>query len=127
MAAAQHRWPALRLFAADASAQTLTRGNLATILGFENSQPGLFPVGWGGSGPIIFADDQVFHTGKLSARIGLNSLISGIGVFYPDRRPTQRIGILPNIEVLPTFAGIQAGRDELIEEAIRQITPTKAP
>ncbi len=58
---------------------------------------------------------------------GLSSLISGIGIFYPDRRPTQRIGILPDIEVLPTLPGIQAGRDELIEEAIRQITPTKAP
>src|SRR5690606_34812107 len=26
---------------------------------------------------------------------GLRSMISGIGVFYPDNRPTQRVGILP--------------------------------
>jgi hypothetical protein len=52
---------------------------------------------------------------------GLSSYISGIGVFYPDRRPTQRIGILPDIQVTPTIEGIRAGRDELLEEAIRQI------
>ena len=48
-------------------------------------------------------------------------MISGIGVFYPDRRPTQRIGIVPDLEVKPTVAGIRAGRDELMEAALRQI------
>ncbi len=52
----------------------------------------------------------------------LGSYISGTGVFYPDQRPTQRVGIVPDIEVKPTIEGIRAGRDELIEEAIRQIT-----
>src|SRR6185369_16469723 len=41
---------------------------------------------------------------------GLRSMISGIGVFYPDKRPTQRIGIVPDVEVRPTIAGIRAGR-----------------
>lgn len=50
-----------------------------------------------------------------------SSYISGLGVFYSDERPTQRIGIIPDLEVLPTIAGIRAGRDELIEEALRQI------
>jgi C-terminal processing protease CtpA/Prc len=52
---------------------------------------------------------------------GLRTMISGIGVFYPDKRPTQRVGIVPDIEVKPTIAGIRAGRDELLEAAIRQI------
>ena len=52
---------------------------------------------------------------------GLSTLISGIGVFYPDRRPTQRVGILPDIEVRPTLAGIRAGRDEVLEAAIAEI------
>jgi C-terminal processing protease CtpA/Prc len=42
-------------------------------------------------------------------------------VFYPDKRPTQRIGIIPDIEVKPTIAGIREGRDEVLEEALRQI------
>jgi C-terminal processing protease CtpA/Prc len=51
----------------------------------------------------------------------LQSRISGIGVFYPDRKPTQRVGIVPDVEVRPTIAGVRAGRHEVLEEAIRQI------
>jgi Peptidase family S41 len=52
---------------------------------------------------------------------GLNTAISGIGVFYPDKRPTQRISIIPDVEVIPTIEGIRTGRDEVLEEAIRRI------
>jgi C-terminal processing protease CtpA/Prc len=58
---------------------------------------------------------------------GLRAMISGIGVFYPDKRPTQRIGIVPDVEVKPTIAGIRAGRDEVLEEALRQIVGRGAP
>jgi len=47
-------------------------------------------------------------------------MISGIGVFYPDKKPTQRIGIIPDVEVKPTIEGIRAGRDEVLEAAVRQ-------
>jgi C-terminal processing protease CtpA/Prc len=52
---------------------------------------------------------------------GLRSMVSGIGVFYPDKRPTQRVGIVPDIEVKPTIAGVRAGKDEVLEEALRRI------
>jgi C-terminal processing protease CtpA/Prc len=58
---------------------------------------------------------------------GLNTMISGIGVFYPDKKPTQRIGILPDFEVRPTIAGIRAGRDEVLEEALRQVLGPGVP
>jgi C-terminal processing protease CtpA/Prc len=58
---------------------------------------------------------------------GLRSMVSGIGVFYPDKIPTQRIGIVPNVEVKPTIMGIRAGRDEVLEEALRQILGTQVP
>jgi hypothetical protein len=51
----------------------------------------------------------------------LQTMISGIGVFYPDHKPTQRIGIVPDMAVRPTIAGIRAGRDEVVEAAIHQI------
>ena len=51
------------------------------------------------------------------------TMISGIGVFYPDKKPTQRIGIVPHVEVRPTIEGVRAGRDEVLEEAVRQISP----
>jgi len=56
---------------------------------------------------------------------GLRSMISGIGVFYPDGRATQQIGIVPDKFVTPTIEGIRAGRDELLEEGVRQILGTQ--
>ena len=49
---------------------------------------------------------------------GLRSMISGIGVFYPDGTPTQRVGIVPDMVISPTIAGIGAGRDEVLETAV---------
>ena len=51
----------------------------------------------------------------------LNTMISGLGIFYPDHRPTQRIGIVPDIFVIPTIQGLAAGRDEVVETAIHFI------
>ena len=47
--------------------------------------------------------------------------ISGIGIYYPDGRETQRIGIVPDIVVKPTIIGITEGKDELLEKAIEII------
>tara|TARA_R110002126_G_scaffold161549_16_gene309428 strand:+ start:479 stop:2665 length:2187 start_codon:yes stop_codon:yes gene_type:complete len=52
---------------------------------------------------------------------GHNTGITGLGVFYPDGTPTQQIGIVPDIEVKPTLAGIAAGRDEQLERALEYI------
>ena len=49
---------------------------------------------------------------------GINTGISGIGVYYPDGSETQRIGILPDIEISPSVDGIRAERDELLERAV---------
>ena len=52
---------------------------------------------------------------------GIAAYFTGLGVFYPDGRPTQRVGIVLDIECLPTIAGIRAGRDEVLERALRFI------
>ncbi|HTR55241.1 MAG TPA: S41 family peptidase [Kofleriaceae bacterium] len=52
---------------------------------------------------------------------GLETMISGLGVFYPDKTPTQRIGIVPDRVVTPTIAGLRAGRDEVLEAGLRAI------
>jgi C-terminal processing protease CtpA/Prc len=49
---------------------------------------------------------------------------TSLGVFYPDGTKTQRIGIVPDIRVLPTLAGYLAGRDEVLERGIQVITGT---
>jgi len=52
---------------------------------------------------------------------GLKTWISGIGVYYPNGEETQRVGIIPDIEVKPTIEGIKNGKDELVEKAIELI------
>jgi len=46
---------------------------------------------------------------------------TSLGVYYPDGTPTQRIGIVPDVQVLPTLAGFQAGRDEVLERGVQAI------
>ena len=54
-------------------------------------------------------------------------MISGIGVFYPGGQPTQRVGVHVDVFVEPTVFGVQSGRDEVLEEAIRRIQGEDAP
>lgn len=54
-----------------------------------------------------------------------HTIFSGIGVYYPDKRETQRIGIIPDIEIRPTIKGIQEGRDEVLERAVKFIETGK--
>jgi hypothetical protein len=63
---AMKRWSLVLLaVASSAGAQTLTRQNLAGILGFENGQPGAFPAGWTGSpGVQVIFGFLVSGTGK---------------------------------------------------------------
>jgi hypothetical protein len=56
---------------------------------------------------------------------GISTMISGIGVYYPDGTETQRIGIAPDIELRPTLKGIREKRDELLERAIELIQAGK--
>ncbi|MCH2043139.1 MAG: S41 family peptidase [Saprospiraceae bacterium] len=52
---------------------------------------------------------------------GLRTVISGIGVNYPNGEETQRVGIVPDVEVKPTIKGIREGKDELLDKAIEII------
>ncbi|MGF7179135.1 S41 family peptidase [Tunturiibacter psychrotolerans] len=53
----------------------------------------------------------------------LSTLISGLGVFYPDGSPTQRVGIHIDVDAHATLEGVRSGRDEVLETAIHQISP----
>lgn len=52
---------------------------------------------------------------------GLRTMISGIGVFYPDGKPTQRVGVRIDEVIYPTIIGIKEGKDELLEKAIETL------
>jgi len=52
---------------------------------------------------------------------GLKTSISGIGIYYPDGKETQRIGVALDVEIKPTIEGIKAGRDEVLEKAVEYL------
>jgi len=81
-----------------------TAGN-TTIIGSQTA---------GADGNVFEFDFRGFHTG-----------FSGIGVYYPDGRQTQRIGIIPDIEIKPTITGIQEGKDEVLDRALAFIETGK--
>jgi len=84
---------------AEATAMGLRTGDNVTVIGSQSS---------GADGNIC----NIEFVG------GFETMFSGIGWFYPDGRETQRIGIIPDIEVSQTILGIQQGRDQVLERAI---------
>jgi hypothetical protein len=92
----------------------LTQSNVEYAAMAFRSAPGVLLVGSNTAG----ADgntSEIVLPGDLQVRF------TATGVFYPDRRPTQRIGLVPDVRVTPTIAGIKEGRDEVLEEAERQL------
>lgn len=51
----------------------------------------------------------------------ISTMISGIGIYYPDGTETQRIGIVPDVEIKPTVEGIKNGKDEVLDKALAWI------
>jgi len=51
----------------------------------------------------------------------IRTAISGIGVYYPDGKETQRIGIVPDYEIYPTVEGVKKEKDEVLEMAMAMI------
>lgn len=68
--------------------------------------------------PTAGADGNVFF---INLPGSIRTSISGLGVFYPDKKPTQRIGVQPDIRLDPTIEGMMEGRDEYVEKAIELI------
>jgi len=51
----------------------------------------------------------------------LDTAFTGLGAYYPDGRETQRIGIIPDMIIKPTVKGVLAGKDEVLERALKYI------
>ena len=77
-----------------------------------------------GANTTIIGSQTAGADGNVSSILlpgGLRTMISGIGIYYPDGTQTQRIGIVPDIKVEPTINGIKQGKDEVLEKAIEII------
>ena len=50
---------------------------------------------------------------------------SGQAVMHPDGEPMQRVGLQPDILVKPTIKGMQAGKDEVLDRAVKYLQTGK--
>ncbi len=57
----------------------------------------------------------------------ISTYFTCLGTFYPNYTETQRVGILPDIEVLPTIEGLREGRDEVMLAALEEFLEYQLP
>jgi C-terminal processing protease CtpA/Prc len=48
---------------------------------------------------------------------GIKTMISGLGIMYPDGTETQRKGIIINYKIIPSIQSIKESKDELLQRA----------
>jgi C-terminal processing protease CtpA/Prc len=48
----------------------------------------------------------------------IETVFTGLGIYYPDETPTQRRGIKIDVNVNQTLSGIAKGNDEILEKAL---------
>jgi len=84
-----------------------------TTMAFQSS-PNVKVIGSTTAG----ADGDVSH---IILPGGISTIISGLGIYYPDGTETQRKGIKIDLVVKPTVQGIKAGKDELLDKAKEEV------
>jgi len=52
---------------------------------------------------------------------GIRVSFTGHDVRHADGRQLQRVGLKPDVEVAPTRAGVRAGKDEVLERAVKYL------
>ncbi len=57
------------------------------------------------------------NVSKITLPSNITTYISGLGVFYPDGRETQRLGLQIDINVKPSLDGIKKNKDEVLLKA----------
>lgn len=75
-------------------------------------------------GAVVIGSTTAGADGNVSTVMlpgNIRTMISGIGVYYPDGSETQRVGIVPDIKIKPTIEAIREGRDEFLEKALEII------
>ena len=75
-------------------------------------------------GAVVIGSTTAGADGNVSTVMlpgNIRTMISGIGVYYPDGSETQRVGIVPDIKIKPTIEAIRKGLDEFLEKALEII------
>ena len=114
-------WGKPKILEPDAEGKRITVPVVALIDHSAQSASEYATMAWRGAGVPIIGSRSTGADGdvtRVPLPSGADMSFSGLGVFYPDKSPTQRLGIVPDIEVRPTIAGIAEGRDEVLERAL---------
>ena len=72
----------------------------------------------GGGEPDLGANGDV---SSLPLPGGITCNFTGVSLFYPDGRGTQRVGIVADVPVVRTILGTREGRDETLAAALAWI------
>lgn len=110
----------------DDPARTPYRGRVVVLIGERvqsaSEQAGLL---YEAGAEVVFVGSA---TGGANGDISSTTLPGGIVVTFSgqevrhaDGRPLQHIGLVPQVPVAPTIAGLRAGRDEVLERALRYL------
>jgi len=78
----------------------------------------------GGTNVTVIGSTTAGADGNVSHFVlpgNIHTSFSGIGIYYPNGAETQRVGVKIDVPIVPTIAGIKAGKDELLEKAIELI------
>jgi hypothetical protein len=98
------------------------RSQLQSLLSFEMPQDGGAPAGWTTSpSSTVFTDRSVVHGGQWSARIARSADSPAAFSNFRVHIPNDFLSGTGTVWVRPTIAGIRAGRDEVLEAAIRRM------
>lgn len=57
-------------------------------------------------------------TSRIPLPFGIKSVFSGLGVFYPDRSPTQQIGVRRDYQIVQNISYLEEQRDAILEKAL---------
>lgn len=57
---------------------------------------------------------------------GISVYFTGHDVRHADGRQLQRVGLVPDVEIAPTRAGLRAGKDEVLDRAVMELEKTLA-
>lgn len=74
---------------------------------------------------IVVGSNSAGADGNVSDIIlpgNLKTRFSGIGIYYPDGKPTQRVGIQPDVIAKPTISDVVNQRDVVLEKAIQLLS-----
>jgi len=81
-----------------------------TVMGLEQ-HPGAVKIG----SQTAAADGDI---AEVILPGNITTWFTALGVYYPDRTPTQRVGMVPDFFIRPTIDGVSRGEDEVLDSAL---------